>query len=162
MIRERNFKIMIFVSVFISIITAVQFIYFIDQFPLTGTYSITMRNIDFLDGSFINNGSYIWMLLLIGFNALTLGLGYFFFKPSNQKLIEVSLYNLLLSILFIVGLYLYVSMFPETVTGAVEHGFLQSSFSEDGSSFKSVNIIFVLTMGYFILNTVFLSLKDEK
>ncbi len=161
MIRERNLRIMIFISVFIAVITAVQFIYFIDQFPLVGTYSVTMQNIDLLDGSIIRNNSFLWMFLFIGFNLLTLGLGYFFFKPKQKKLLEIALYNVLLSILFIVGLYLFVSMFSETVTGPVEHGLLQTEFTVDGEPFKSVNIIYLLTVGYFIINTVFLSFKSE-
>lgn len=161
MIRERMLRIMIVVSICISLITAISFIYFIDQFPALQSFSVTVRHIDFKNGSFIMNHSITWMYLLIGFNLLTLGLAIFFFQPKDQKLVELSFYNVIVSILFVVGLYWYVSMFPEVIPSVVTHKLLFSSFVVDGEVFKAVNIIYIVGLVYITLNIVFLSLKSK-
>lgn len=161
MIRERILRIMIGLSIFISLITTISFIYFIDQFPTMQAFSLTVKHIDFKDGSFIINNSLTWMYILVGFNVLTFGLAIFFFKPKDKKLIELSLYNIVVSALFIVGLFWYISMFPETIPSLVTHKMFYSSFVVDGEVFKAVNIIYVVALIYFALNVVFFSLPSE-
>ena len=161
MIRERALRIMLVVSVFMSVTTAISFIYFIDQFPTMQAFSVTMKHIDFLDGSYIINKSLTWMYVLIGFNVLTFGLAVFFFKPKDKKFVELALYNVLLSVLYVVGLYWFISMFPDVIPSAVDHGFVTSNFKVDGDPFQAVNIIYVITFAYFLLNTIFFSLQTE-
>jgi len=163
--RERILRVMLVGSVVISVFTMVSFIQFLDQLPAiqsTTTYQLSMRQIDFGNGSFIMNRSLSWMYFLLGYNVLTLGLAVLFFKPKEQKLIELGLYNIVLSGLFFAGLFLYVSMFPEVVSSAVQHKFLYSVFYVDGESFNAVNILFLLTLVYAVLNGVLASIKKEK
>lgn len=163
--RDKILRIMLVISVAIGVFTVVSFIYFIDQLPASQTsttFQLTMKHIDYGNGSFIINRSLTWMYFFLGFNILTLGLAVFFFKPKEQKLIELALYNVIVSGLFFVGLFLYVSMFPEVISSAVDHKFLHTVFFVEGDPFKAVNIMYVLLIGYFAQNIVFLSLSSEK
>ena len=159
MIRERVLRALFLLGIGFMFITTIQFVYFIDQFPLSGSWVLTIKHIDFLNGSYIDNASLIWMYFLIGFYVVVCGLSFFFFKPDNKKLLELSVYNILVSGMMLVALILYVRMFPERISSPVTHGFLNSSFTVDGESFKAVNLIYVIAFGHFILNSVFLSLK---
>lgn len=161
--KEKLMKVMISVSIFIVLLIAIQFVFFIDQFPNTASaWSLTIRAIEFGDASIIENSSYGWMIFLISFNVLTLGLGYFYFKPKNPKLLELGFYNVLLSVMFLLALVLFVNLFPENITGQITNGFLFSKFEYEGEMLQSTNLIYVLTFLYLGLNVTFLNLKAKK
>ena len=161
--KETIMKVMLSVSIFIVLLVAIQFIFFIDQFPNTSSaWSLTIRAIELGDASIIENNSFGWMIFLISFNVLTLGLGYFYFKPKNQKLIELGLYNVALSGMFLLALVLYVNLFPENITGPITNGFLFSEFYYEGELLRSTNLIYILFFLYVGLNVTFLNLKERK
>ncbi len=161
--RELLLKVMQSVGIFVSLILAMQFVFFIDQFPMQeAVWSLSIKEVSFLDASVIKNGSYFWMIFLIAYNVLTLGLGLFFVKPNNKKLIELSVYNVALSVMFFLSLILYVNMFPEFITGQITHGIFKSTFFYEGVEGSATNLIYILTLVYLVVNVVFLNLKDEK
>lgn len=161
--REKLLRFMLGGSILIVFFVAIQFIFFIDQFPNTATaWGLSVREIIFNDASVITNNSFGWIVFLIAFNVLTVGLAFFFIKPNNKKLLELSVYNLALAVLFLVALYLFVNMFPENITGSIENGFLFSKFTYEQEPQRATNLMYLLTFLYIGLNVTFLTLKDEK
>ena len=94
--RDKALRIVLFISVIIAILTVVNFVYFIDQFPSNGGWSLTIKNIDFLDASLIINKSLTYMIFLIAYNVIVLALSILFFKPEEKRLIELAIYNFVL------------------------------------------------------------------
>ena len=161
--RERILKVMLGVSIFIVLLIAIQFIFFIDQFPNTmNGWSLSIRAIELNDGTTITNNSFGWIIFLISFNILTLGLGYFYFKPKHQKLLELAFYNVLISVMFLLALVLYVNLFPDTIYGTISNGFLFTKFTVDAEAMRSTNLIYILTIFYVGLNIGFLNFKEKR
>lgn len=160
--REKALRIVLFVSSILAILTVVNFVYFIDQFPINEGWSLTIKNIDFLDASLIANKSLTYMIFLIIYNVAVLGLSIVFFKPKEKRLIELAGYNIVLSVSFLLALVVYVNLFPEIISGVIDHKFFYTEFYVDGEAFRAINIMYILGMLYVGLNIIFLSIKSEK
>ena len=106
------------------------------------------------------------LIMYIAFTILTIVVAVYGLKkePVKQKLVQdLLVYNGIISILLIVSNIVYMILFPDTVSGILEHNLFLTRVPVQGGSIVNVfNFTYLFMLVYIILNLVVLLQTKEK
>jgi hypothetical protein len=159
MSKEKFLRLYVKLSIMIGIILFIWMFVFTNQFPpqFNGTvekniFAITLNN-SFVGPKLILNSP---LIVFISFLLLNI---YFVFRIGNTEevknkwLKEVLFYNIILTIMMIMGQVLFAIMVPETIQGAITDHFVYLSMPMlNDSVVQVINVNYVMTIAMIIYN----------
>jgi len=136
------------------------------EMSISGTISSNLFNYNFENAFLTIDVLNTPLFMYILFTLLSVFAAVFALKnpPIRHKLLqEVIVYNVIISILFIVSSIVLMVLLPNTVSGAIEYGLIAMKFPIQGVDIINVyNFTYLFMIAYIILNIVALQLTKEK